>query len=78
MLGAGCDGRGGVHETKRTDADGEVVWSYPPDAGDKLCETFREATVATKPGSPRRACISRKTIAHEEWLHKNPLKINAM
>jgi hypothetical protein len=36
-------------------ADGKIVWSCPPDAGVKFCETFRRATVATKPGSPGRA-----------------------
>src|SRR5690242_2685206 len=35
--------------------DGEGVWSCPPDAGDKSCETFREATEAIKPGTPGRA-----------------------
>jgi len=39
------------------------VWSCPPDAGVKPCETFRKATVANKPGTPGRARSSRKTIA---------------
>jgi hypothetical protein len=34
-VGAGCDGRDGTHETKRAEADGQVVWSWPPDAGVK-------------------------------------------
>ena len=40
-------------------ADGQAVWSCPPDAGVKSCETFREATVANKPGTPGRARSSR-------------------
>jgi len=33
VLGAGSDGRVGVHKTKRAGADGEIVWSWHPDAG---------------------------------------------
>jgi hypothetical protein len=44
---------------KTTDviADGEAVWSWRPDAGAKLAMMLRitRATVARKPGSPRRA-----------------------
>ena len=39
----------------RARADGESVWSWPPDAEVKLCETFREVTGAIKPGTPGRA-----------------------
>jgi hypothetical protein len=31
------------------DADGEVVWSWRPDAGVKFYGVIREATVTTKP-----------------------------
>jgi hypothetical protein len=33
-------------------ADGQGAWSWPPDAEVKLCETFRNATGAIKPGTP--------------------------
>ena len=38
-------------------ADGEVAWSWRPDAGAKLAMMLRitPTTVANKPGSPRRA-----------------------
>jgi hypothetical protein len=32
------------------------VWSWPPDAEVKLCETFRNATGAIKPGTPAIEC----------------------
>src|SRR5262249_9027605 len=41
--------------TKAYLADGQAVWSCPPDAGVKSCGTFRKATVANKPGTPGRA-----------------------
>jgi hypothetical protein len=47
----------------RVKADGESAWSWPPDAEVKLCETFREATGAIKPGTPERARHKPKTIA---------------
>jgi len=37
-------------QTSGTNADGEVVWFWRPDAGVKFREAIREATVATKPG----------------------------
>jgi hypothetical protein len=49
--------------TSSTEADGESVWSWPPDAEVKLCETFREATEAIKPGPPGERAISRKPLA---------------
>jgi hypothetical protein len=36
--------------TNGTDADGEVVWSWRPDAGVKPVELSPPATVANKPG----------------------------
>jgi hypothetical protein len=38
-LGAGCDGRGMSRDEGR-DAEGEVVWSWRPDAGAKLAKTL--------------------------------------
>jgi hypothetical protein len=35
-LGAGCGGRGLRRKTGAAEADGEVVWSWRPDAGAKL------------------------------------------
>jgi hypothetical protein len=48
-----------ARETSVTDADGEAVWSWSPDAGIKRCETPRGATGANKPGTPGRARSSR-------------------
>jgi hypothetical protein len=52
---------------KTTDdaADGEIVWSWRPDAGAKLVDASRvmRVTVANKPGTPGRSRISRNTIA---------------
>jgi hypothetical protein len=60
---AGCDGRFGScafwARTNEREADGKVVWSCPPDAGVKLAGDDRQATVAKKPGTPRRARSSR-------------------
>ena len=57
-----------VDEVAREDerkliADGEVVWSWRPDAGAKFCESHRGATVARKPGHRGELEVSRKTIA---------------
>ena len=41
------------------------VWSRSPDAGINLAGRSREATVARKPGTPRRARISRKPLRGE-------------
>ena len=67
-LEAGSDGREGAQRACRADesilAYGEIVRSRFPDAGIKLlARRSREATVARKPGAPRRTRISRKTIA---------------
>src|SRR5262244_4518413 len=49
------DTRGGMRwtpmyrATSDADADGEVVWSWRPDAGAKRVEEFSRATVTTKP-----------------------------
>jgi len=53
------------HQTNDVIADGEVVWSWRPDAGAKLAMMLRVTpmTVARKPGSPGRPRISRNTIA---------------
>ena len=39
-----------LRKTTGAGADGEIVWSWPPDAEAKLRETDRVATVARKPG----------------------------
>jgi hypothetical protein len=49
--------------TSDADRDGEIAWSWRPDAGVKPARDEREATEAIKPGTPGRARISRKTIA---------------
>jgi len=38
-----------ARRTSAVDADGEVVWSWRPDAGVKSCGAIRMATVARKP-----------------------------
>jgi hypothetical protein len=50
--------------TKMQLADGEIVWSWRPDAGAKFSrKRFRESDGGKRARSPRRARISRKTIA---------------
>jgi hypothetical protein len=49
--------------TNGTEADGEVVWSWRPDAGVKLAEATSLMTVTTKPDHREDHVISRKTIA---------------
>jgi len=45
-------------------ADGEIAWSWRPDAGVKSWRAIlSKATGAIKPGTPGRARISRNTIA---------------
>ena len=39
-----------VAQDERRQADGEVVWSWRPDAGAKLCGMIHKATGARKPG----------------------------
>jgi hypothetical protein len=52
-------------------ADGEVVWSWRPDAGAKFREVICEATVAKKPGHRGEREVSRKTIAQGvNWPEK--------
>jgi hypothetical protein len=61
--------RGGMRWTRKlrltsvADADGEVVWSWRPDAGVKSCGAIRMATVARKPVHRGEREVSRKTIA---------------
>ena len=49
--------------TNAANADGKSLWSRSPDAGIKLAEGTRRATVAKKPGHRGERAISRKTIA---------------
>jgi hypothetical protein len=72
-VGAGCDGPSRIAGRAMQAADGEIAWSWRPDAGVKpasrRCRLKRptrrdwRATEANKPGTPRRARISRKAIA---------------
>jgi hypothetical protein len=62
-LGAGCDGRFSDALTSGVLADGEVVWSWRPDAGVKLAEVIPPATVAKEPGHRGEHEISCKIIA---------------
>ena len=54
---------GGALDGRLLTADGEVVWSWRSEAGVKFAGYVPRTTVATKRWSPRRARISRKTIA---------------
>ena len=44
-------------------ADGEIVWSWPPDAEAKLRETVARNDGGKKARAPGRSRISRNTIA---------------
>jgi hypothetical protein len=48
--GAGCDGRDGAETTSGAGTDGEVVWSWCPDAGIKSADDDPPMTGARKPG----------------------------
>ena len=50
-------------KTNEAKADGEVVWSWRPDAGVKFRGTIREATVAKEPGHRGEHEVTVKTIA---------------
>jgi len=56
-----------VQQTSARRADGEVVWSWRPDAGVKLVMMLRitPAMVARKPGHQGERVISRKPVAQE-------------
>jgi hypothetical protein len=54
-------------------ADGEVAWSWSPDAGIKPAEDDPPATGAIKPGTPGRSRISRNTIAQGMYRYKKPI-----
>ena len=61
-------------ETNDFIADGEIVWSWRPDAGVKLAMMLRitPTTGARKPGPRGEHAISRKTIAQgrpDVWLN---------
>jgi len=47
----------------RDEADGQAVWSCPPDAGDNPRVEEPGGTGAKKPGTPGRSRSSRSTIA---------------
>jgi len=46
--GAGCDERPGRADERGAEADGEVVWSWSPDAGIKSCEVAMSARHAAQ------------------------------
>jgi hypothetical protein len=64
-LGAGCGGHDIVEKTKRHVADGEVVWSWRPDAGVKPVDDDPQATVAKEPGHRGEHEISCKPLRGE-------------
>jgi hypothetical protein len=47
------------------DADGETVWSWPPDAEVKFCETLAERRWLSKPGHRGERGIDRKPSRRE-------------
>jgi hypothetical protein len=57
-----CGGRESSRQTNVADADGEVVWSWRPDAGVKLAMMLRitPMTVAKEPGHRGEREVSRK------------------
>jgi hypothetical protein len=62
-LGAGCNGRFGGARRAALNADGEVVWSWRPDAGAKSAEAIPPMTVAKEPGHRGEHEVTVKTIA---------------
>src|SRR4029077_2734158 len=59
-----CGGRDGLRRRTPAIADGEVVWSWGPDAGGKFRGAIiREMTVAKEPGHRGEREGNRKTIA---------------
>jgi hypothetical protein len=75
-------------KTSDAGADGEVVWSWRPDAGAKPCTMRAEPDRAKmrcylqgdggkKARSPGRSRISRKTIAQGMFWRENTNKINS-
>ena len=55
-----------VPTTIGIDADGQVVWSWPPDAEAKFRgRTIREAMGAREPGSQGEREVSRKPLRRE-------------
>ena len=61
----GCGGRGSCSRRTQPIADGEVVWSWRPDAGAKFCESHRGATVAKEPGHRGEHEVSHKPSRRE-------------
>jgi hypothetical protein len=54
-----------AQDERKAVADGEVVWSWRPDAGVKLCGSIRTATVARKPVHRGEREVSRKPLRRE-------------
>src|ERR1700736_2060650 len=57
-----------ARQTSVRDADGEVVWSWRPDAGVKLRSDFCAATVAKEPGHRGEREVSRKPSRRESRM----------
>ena len=62
-----------VSLTNDTDADGEAVWSWRPDAGVKFGEFLHQATVANKPGHRGATVLSRPMVGRAQgWRWRAP------
>jgi hypothetical protein len=60
----GCDGRRWLREDERANADGEVVWSWHPDADAKSRGAIRAMTGQQSPVPGERE-VSRKPLRRE-------------
>ena len=58
----------GARQTSARSADGEVVWSWRPDAGVKSAGSIPPATVTTKPGHRGELEVSRKPLRRESRM----------
>src|SRR5262249_43015029 len=62
--GAGCNGRGGA-QTMHANADGQVAWSWSPDAGIKSVERFNGRRRLASPVLRRDREVSRNPLRRE-------------
>ena len=62
--------------TSVADADGEVVWSWRPDAGAKVCGMIRKTTVARKPGHRGEREVNRKLPRGESRMTPSEPVVN--
>ncbi len=70
--GAGCDGRKGA-QTMRIEADGQVVWSWSPDAGIKLIE-MRFRPCGRNAEIDRRRRLESPVLRREREVSRKPLR----